>query len=298
MKRFITVIVLCTFVMFMFSGCSKIEALMESSDRFSSKEKQRAYLFDRYEEIINLINDDDAKGLKSLFSEKALDRTDDIDESIEYLIGNFDDLEIAEDDVRWADITETRPYVYHIFSCSIAVKTSKGDMTLGLYDIPMMQADESFEGLYSLVLFGEDDFHHYFAGVFSPEKTDIAHKVDFINANGLRKNNTDRYLEDNLTAELLNELDHDETDALGYFLAIHPKQGLKWTIKDGDIRYLFVEFTSYYRHFILCVGISENDPDRICHASCLEYESGDVPTNNKVINAGLDDIVDFCEEHK
>lgn len=298
MKRFIAVIVICTFVISMFSGCSKIAALKESSDRFSSKEKQRAYLFDRYEEIIDLINDDDAGGLKALFSEKALDRTDDLDESIEYLIGNFDDIEIAEDDVHWADITEVRPYVYHIFSCSVAVKTSKGDMTLGLYDIPLMQADESFEGLYSLVLFGEDDYHHYFAGVFSPEKTDIAHKVDFINANGLRKNETDKYLEDNLTSGLLNELNHDETDALGYFLAIHPKQGLKWTIKDGDIRYLFVEFTSYDQHFILCVGISENDPDRICHVSCLEYKLGDVPSNKKVINAGLDDVVDFCKEHK
>lgn len=297
MKRFIAALVLSTIFMSILSGCSKLEALMESSDRFSSKEKQREYLFDRYEEIIDLINDNDAKGLKSLFSEKALDRTDDIDESIEYLIGNFDDIEIV-DDVHWADITEVRPYVYHIFSCSIAVKTSKGNMTLGLYDIPLMQVDESFEGLYSLVLFGEDDYHHYFAGVFNSGKTDIAHKVDFINANGLRKNATDQYLEDNLTAGLLNELDHDESDALGYFLAIHPKQGLKWTIKEGDIRYLFVELTSYDQHFILCVGISENDPDRICHVSCLEYSLGDVPSNKKAINAGLDDIVDFCEEHK
>ena len=297
MKRFVAALVLCAFVMAMFSGCSKIAALKESSERFSSKEKQRAYLLDRYEEIIGLINNDDAKGLKALFSEKALDRTDDLDESIEYLIGNFDDIEIAEDDVHWADITEVKPYVYHIFSCSIAVKTSKGDMTLGLYDIPLMQVDESFEGLYSLVLFGEDDYHHYFAGVFSPEKTEIARKMDFINANGLRRNKTDNYLEDNLTVELLDELDHDELEALGLFLAIHPKQGLKWTLKEGDIRYLFVEFTSYDQHFVFCAGINENDPDHICHVSCLEYKLGDVPSSEKVINAGLGDIVDFCDEH-
>ena len=80
-----TVTAITLFMVLTLPGCSALRNAKKDSP-YSSKEKQRAYLKDRSEEIVELINDKDKKGLKTLFSDKALDRTDDIDEGIDYLM--------------------------------------------------------------------------------------------------------------------------------------------------------------------------------------------------------------------
>ena len=169
-------------------------------------------------------------------------------------------------------------------------------MTLGFKDIPIMDYDDSYNGLYSVVIADDDDQYRYFAGVYTPDMDDIADTIEFINAQHVRTTDYDDYLKDNLSSGLKKKLDDDEWDALGYFLAVHPRQYVEWTMKDGDNRYHFIELLFSSHYYVFCVGIDEDDPDKICHVSAMEYERGDVPSSKEVIKAGLDDIVDLYEE--
>ena len=298
LKNAVVIITSIALITTCFSGCAFFDKMVEEAEKSSkasmkyySEEDQLERAQEMKDDIVKCLKDEDKDGLKSLFSEKASDRIDDIDEEIDYVFENYEIKGAKDDKVSCSDRGDTGNDPWHMFSCSCELKTSDGTITLSWLDVPQYTKDTSYEGLYSLY-FDEDDYKDTFhlAGIYMPEFESIYEKKDFLTAKGVSLDDMEDYLEENLTEECFESLSKKELKALKKMLNAHPQQYFRWTTEKDGTRYLFVELYSNHKEFVLCLGVDETS-DLICHVSFVKCDRGHVPSNKEIINGGLDDLV-------
>ncbi|MCR5803164.1 MAG: DUF5104 domain-containing protein [Clostridia bacterium] len=281
-----------------FSGCTFFDKMLEdatekadASMKYYSKDDQLERAQEMKEDIIKCLKKEDKDGLKALFSEKALDRIDDIDEELDYVFENYEIDGAKDDDVSCSDKGDTGDYPWHMFSCSCELEASGKTIYLSWLDVPQYEKDTSYEGLFSLY-FSEKDYTDmvHLAGVYMPEFDSVYEKVDFVTAKSVSLDDMEDHIEDNFTEECFEDLDKDELKALKKMLNAHPQQYFRWTTEKDGVRYLFIEMYSNNKEFALCLGVDE-DSDLICHVSFVKYDKGYVPSNKEIIKGGLDDLV-------
>lgn len=298
LKKAATIITSAALLAASFSGCTFFDKMLEdatekadASMKYYSKDDKLERAQEMKEDIIKCLKKEDKDGLKSLFSEKALDRIDDIDEELDYVFENYEIDGAKDDEVSCSDKGDTGDHPWHMFTCSCELEASGKTIYLSWLDVPQYEEDESYEGLYSLY-FSEKDYTDtvHLAGVYMPEFESVYEKVDFVTAKSVSLDDMEDYIEDNFTEECFEDLDKKELKALKKMLNAHPKQYFRWTTEKNGVRYLFVEMFSNNKMFALCLGLDE-DSDLICHVSFVKCERGHVPSSKEIINGGLDDLV-------
>lgn len=130
------------------SSCNGVRVSDKEGEISVSEEKSAD---DRIEQIISAINDKDKEALKSLFSKKALDETDDFDSGMDSLFDFIQgDIKSWESD-GWSS-SESAEYGKSslMIRSSFIIKTDKEEYVFFIVDYSVDTMNPDNEGLYML----------------------------------------------------------------------------------------------------------------------------------------------------
>ena len=301
-KKTVAVILLCSVCLSAFSGCSLLDSFLSDSSydsenlKFYTTEDQEKHALEIKDKIINCLVNADKNGLKEMFSDVALDRVDDIDADIDRLFENYEITKAANDSCKFSMFGENGPDAWAYFTCSCTAVSSTGNVIIQWEEVAIKKHDRSYEGLYSLMITEFYQDMPYYAGILSLEQRDVLWINSFDGAHDHSINDYEAYATEHMTESCANELSGEEIEALAHVLHIHARSYLTWTVKRGDVQYVFIEKFSNHHYFIVCYGVSEAEPNLICHVSAMEYEEGEVPLSDEIIGAGMDFFVDLKDD--
>ncbi|MCR5805370.1 MAG: DUF5104 domain-containing protein [Clostridia bacterium] len=291
-----------------FTGCGRlitdVSSILEETYEISyaGERSQMERSEDMMDDIISCINNNDKKGLKSLFSEVAIDRADTLDDDLDYLLENYDDIK-AEGEISCSAYGQGGDQGWFYLSCYCDVETSQGTMRLSWEDCPRKVDERSCEGLYSLAVMDITEIFYKTAGVYKPElKNYMIKGRAFVDADGVRFHEEIEYVRDCLSDECFEDHDEEELLALEWFLASNPVANyLKWAKESEDTVYVFIEMYLNHHSVVLCAGYDKENPDKITHISLVDCDKdstppADTPSSDKIIKAGLGDVLDIYTE--
>lgn len=304
----ITGILLVAVLATSFSGCDRFIADASSifEETYENSYAGEVSQMERSEEmmnnIISCINNDDKAGLKQLFSEVAISRAETLDNDLDILLKEYDDIK-ATGKINCSAYGQGGDQGWFYLTCYCDIETSQGKKRLSWEDVPRKVDERSCEGLYSMAIMNITEKYYNTAGIYRPELKDyIVRGTMFIRGEDVRFHDEVKHVREYLTDECFESHDEEELLALEWLLSTHPlPKYLNWSKESGDTVYVFFEMYLNHNSVVLCVGYDKEKPDKITHISLVSSKKDAVPPANapssdKIINAGLKDIVDIYKE--
>ena len=285
MKRVISLISAIFIAAASLTGCNivKMREDLLSSQMASADEEMK-----RIEDIvIRALEEKDAELLKSIFSEKALARAEDIDRGIEYIFdlykGEFQEI-TYENHSEEGHIYDGKHSRSILPQCDI--KTTEGTYTLAWDEWIVNEHDPSAQGVYWLVLIKSDERKGYrhFAGIDYPERYRAHQTLSSIIKNKIFEERKVSAFKDMFTEAALNNPASEEMierlmDATKDFFYSDIGDGwVNYTgTEDGERQNVYVEVNLTQvrrRWFIMYYSFDRDEPDKISIFKFTEVEEG------------------------
>ncbi|MGI6177322.1 MAG: DUF5104 domain-containing protein [Eubacterium sp.] len=284
-KRMISLISAIFIAAASLTGCNivKMREDLLSSQMVSDEEEMK-----RIEDIvIRALEEKDAELLKSIFSEKALARAEDIDRGIEYIFdlykGEFQEItyENHSGEGQIYDGKHSRNISPH---CDI--KTTEGTYTLSWDEWSVNEHDPSAQGVSSLQLGTPDDGKGYWPvlGVDYPERYCAHQTLSAIVDNKVFEERNVSAFKDMFTEEALNNPASEEMierlmDATKDFRYWNIGEGwVNYTeSEDGERQNIYIEVhLTIVREgwYIMYYSFDRDEPDKISIFKFTEVEEG------------------------
>lgn len=290
-------------VMFELTGCifrNNTNVRTEELSRQSKSEMDRIYEVE--DVLVKALENKDEELLKSLFSEKALSRSGDIEKGIDYIFnlyqGEF--VEIVERNHGSDEHIEKGKSTKDV-SAWCLIKTSKATYKLSWVDWMKQDADPTAVGIYCLQMSEYQDgvYNSYYdiAGIEYPEREVVHSSIKGIN--GLLEEQNQEYFQTLLSQNVLSNI--PEVDLLAdkvFNLFPHYKYSDKkdgWVTYseiDGELRQnVFLEIRGENADYIMyfCYDAVATDKISILKftkieegKSITEYELGDTYTQSGI----------------
>jgi hypothetical protein len=285
MKRVISLISAIFIAAASLTGCNivKMREDLFSSQMVSDEEEMK-----RIEDIvIRALEEKDAELLKSIFSEKALSRAEDIDRGIEYIFdlykGEFQEITYENHSVEGH--IEDGKHSRNI-SAQCDIKTTEGTYTLAWYEWTVQEHDPSEQGVYRLHLRKSEDKKGYrhIAGIDYPERYRAHQTLSSIIKNKIFEERNVSAFKDMFTEAALN---NPASEGMIERLMDRTKDFRYSDIDDGWVNYtgsedgerqnIYVEVNLTKVRpgsFIMYYSFDRDEPDKISIFKFTEVEEG------------------------
>lgn len=159
MYKFVCLVITITFAL-IFNACSlQSKSMVEERLYNLNKGNDKEMANSRLEQVVEYINSKNADGLKTLFSDKALNESGDFEKSAEKLFDFVQGEIISWDDSEELTVTDANDYgkkskEIHSY---YYVSTENQTYFFMLWDCPINTKDINEEGLYMLLVVKESD---------------------------------------------------------------------------------------------------------------------------------------------